>query len=69
MMRKMMTLVVAAVLAFSLFAFKRMEASDGVKYRVRIMELQSTVAELGNELECRKATESLGEEESCCSSS
>lgn len=68
MMRKTMTLVVVAVLAFSLFAFKRMEASDGEKYRAQIVELQSTIAELGNELECRKAAESSGEEDSCCTS-
>ncbi len=74
-MRKLMVLAaLAAVLAFSTFAFTRMEASDGVGYRARITELESAAAEqaakvveLEAELKCYEAEAS--EEEEPCSSS
>lgn len=75
-MRKLMILVaMGALLAFSTFAFTRMEASDGVEYRAQIAELQSTaadqaakVAELEAELECYEEIESSDEGEPCSSS-
>ncbi len=45
----MMLVVVVALMAFSLFAFTRMEASDGVKYRARIAEFQSVIVTLEEE--------------------
>lgn len=75
-MRKLrMLAVLASVLAFSMFAFTRMDASDGMKYRARIAELEavageqaSRVAELEDELECYADTESSDGGELCSSS-
>lgn len=51
-----MWIALAAILAFSMFAFTRMEASDGVKYRARIAELETAVEE-----QATKVTELEGE--------
>lgn len=76
MMRKLIMLVtLAGLLAFSTFAFTRMEEASGVSYRTQIAELHSTVkqqvakiAELEGMLEWYEDAEPSEEEEPCSSS-
>lgn len=75
-MRKLTTwIALAALLVFSTFAFTRMEASDGVKYRAQIAELEAAaeeqaarVTELEGELRCYEDAESSDEGDQCSSS-